>query len=77
MGRLVHFGDKSKDIYKDSTDLKLFEGHADDKKKEAFVKRSQKTPIDKTLPKDQWDSAPKAYQDPESELYYTIKYLWN
>lgn len=76
MGRLVHFGDKSKDIFQDSTDLKLFVGHGDEKKKESYISRAKKTPIDKTLPKDQWESAPKAYQDPESELFYVLKYFY-
>lgn len=77
-GKLLLFGKKKSPIFQDATELKLFgdKSHGDEKKRQSFIKKAQKIPVDSKAPKEEWETLPKAYSDPESALFYELKYFY-
>jgi len=68
-GRLIHFGARDMEHYKDTTGLGLFShlNHLDKNRREAYHKRH------KAIKK---KDGSYAYLDKEQPAYYSLKYLW-
>lgn len=77
-GKLLLFGKKKSPIFQDATELKLFEenAHKNQEKRQSFIKKAKKIPVDTKAPKEEWETLPKAHSDPESALFYELKYFY-
>ena len=68
-GKLIHFGDKRYQHFKDTTPLKLYSNldHGDEKRRDSYLKRAKGI-----RNKDGF----KTYKNKNTANYYAINYLW-